>query len=77
MRTILRSSTALAAIILVFVTVGGCSGTGGTSATYSYDPRFSFPESKTYQWGEAKPTYRQDSLLEANVRFLVDRELQA
>jgi len=77
MRTILRSSTALAAIILVFVTVGGCAGRGGANATYSYDPRFSFPESRTYQWAEAKPTYRQDSLLEANVRFLVDRELQA
>lgn len=77
MRTFLRSSAASAAIMLVFVTVGGCAGIGGTTSTYSYDPRFSFPESKTYQWGEAQPTYRQDSLLEANVRFLADRELQA
>ncbi len=77
MRTILRSGTALTAIILVFLTVGGCAGTGGSTNTYSYDPRFSFPESKTYRWGEAKPTWGQDSLLEANVRFLADRELQA
>ncbi len=77
MRTILRSSAALTAIILVFLTVGGCAGTGGTSTTYSYDPQFSFPQSKTYQWGEAQPTNRRDSLLEANVRFLADRELQA
>jgi hypothetical protein len=77
MRTILRSGAALAAIILVFLTVGGCAGTGGSTTTYSYDPRFSFSESRTYRWGEAKPTYGQDSLLEANVRFLADRELQA
>ena len=77
MRTILRSAAALAAIVLVFVTVGGCASTGGTTTTYSYDPRFNFPESKTYQWGEAQPTNRRDTLLEANVRFLADRELQA
>jgi hypothetical protein len=61
----------------VFVTVGGCASTGGGTTTYSYDPRFNFPESKTYQWGEAQPANRRDSLLEANVRFLADRELQA
>ena len=32
MRTILRSAAALAAIVLVFVTVGGCASTGGTIA---------------------------------------------
>ena len=77
MRTILRSSAALAAIILAFLTVGGCAGTGGSTTTYSYDARFSFSESRTYRWSEAKPAYGQDSLLEANVRFLADRELQA
>jgi hypothetical protein len=76
-RTILRSAAALAAIILVVVTVGGCASTGGATTTYSYDPRFSFPQSKTYQWGDAQPTNRRDSLLEANVRLLADRELQA
>ncbi|HET9735814.1 MAG TPA: DUF4136 domain-containing protein [Burkholderiales bacterium] len=77
MRTILRSAAALAAIILVIVTIGGCAGTRGTTTTYSYDPRFSFPASNTYQWAEAQPTNRRDSLLEANVQFLADRELQA
>lgn len=77
MRTILRSAAASAAIMLVFLTVGGCAGTGGTSTTYSFDPRFSFAQAKTYQWGEAQPTNRRDSLLEANVRFQADRELQA
>jgi Domain of unknown function (DUF4136) len=76
-RTILRSGAALAAIILVVVTVGGCAYTGATTSTYSYDPRFTFPQSTTYQWGEAQPANRRDSLLEANVRFLADRELQA
>jgi Domain of unknown function (DUF4136) len=76
-RTILRSGAALAAVILVVVTVGGCAYTGATTSTYSYDPRFNFPQSSTYQWGEAQPANRRDSLLEANVRFLADRELQA
>lgn len=78
MQTILRSSAALTAVILVFLTVGGCAGIGGgPTTTYSYDPRFSFPESRSYQWGRARPTSWGDSLLEANVRFLADRELQA
>ena len=72
MRTVLRS-----AIVLVLLTVGGCAGTGAPTTTYSFDPRFSFPESKTYRWGSAKPVGRRDPLVEANVQFLADRELQA
>ncbi|MDH5221709.1 MAG: DUF4136 domain-containing protein [Betaproteobacteria bacterium] len=77
MRTILRSSAALTAIILIFLTVAGCAGIGSPTTTYSYDPLFSFPGSKTYRWADAKPTSWRDPLVEANVRFLADRELQA
>jgi hypothetical protein len=77
MRSILRFSSVVA-VFLAIVTVGGCStASKDTTITYLYAPRFSFPESRTYRWGKAKPTYRQDSLLEANVQFLADRELEA
>ena len=72
MRTLLRS-----AIVLVLLAAGGCAGTGAPTSTYSYDPRFNFAEWKAYRWGAAKPLSVRDPLLEANVRFLVERELQA
>ena len=75
MRSILRSAAAAAAFVLVIL--GGCAGPGGTSIKYYYEPGFSFPGAKTYQWGAASATYRQDPLLEANVRFQADRQLQA
>lgn len=65
---------AVVAQILLAVIVGGCAG---TTVTYTYEPLFSLPESGTYQWGKAKPPYHQDPLLEANVRFLADRALEA
>jgi len=69
---------ALAAVILALVIVGGCStAIKGAAITYSYEPRFNFPESKTYRWVQAKPSSRQDPLLEANARFLADRALEA
>jgi len=77
MRTIFRSSAASAAVIVLLLAVGGCAGIGAPTNTYSFDPAFSFPQSKTYQWVEARPTAWRDSLVEANVRFLADRELQA
>ena len=77
MKTGFRFS-AVVAVILTFMIVGGCStATKDTVTTYSFEPRVSFPELRTYQWAKAAPTYRQDSLLEANVRFLVDRDLEA
>jgi len=33
--------------------------------------------SAAYRRAEAKPIYRRDALLEANMRFLADRELEA
>jgi hypothetical protein len=69
---------ALAAAALASVFVGGC-GTFpvGSSITYSYEPRFSFAELKTYRWAEAKPYYWGDPLLEGNVRYVADRVLQS
>jgi len=75
MRTGSRSS-AVAAVILAMAIVGGCSTpTKDTAITYTYEPQVSFPPLKTYRWANARQTYRQDPLLEANVRFLADRDL--
>ena len=69
---------ALVAAPLAVVFVGGCATPlVGSSVTYSYEPRFSFAELKTYRWREAKPHYWGDPLLESNVRFLADGALQA
>jgi Domain of unknown function (DUF4136) len=62
----------VAAIILAVLLAGGC----GTAIKYSYEPRTSFPALKTYQWSKATQVYRQDPLLEANVRFLADGDLE-
>jgi hypothetical protein len=68
---------ALVAAVLAAVFVGGCATPlVGTSIRYSYEPRFSFAELKTYRWAEPKPQYWRDPLLESNVRFLADRVLQ-
>jgi len=63
-----------AAVLLAFLVMGGC----GTAIKYTYEPRASFPELKTYQWAKTNTNYmyRQDPLLEANVRFLADRDLE-
>jgi Domain of unknown function (DUF4136) len=77
MKTDFRFS-AVAAVILTFMILGGCATVSkDTVITYSYEPRVSFPELRTYQWTKATPMYRQDPLLEANVRFLADRDLEA
>jgi hypothetical protein len=76
-KTVVRFGTLVIAVLAV-VLVGGCSTPLiGSSATYSYEPRFSFAELKTYRWTEAKPQYSGDPLLESNVRFLADRALQS
>jgi uncharacterized protein DUF4136 len=65
---------AVAAAVLASVVFGGCST---TTSTYSYEPRVDFKEFKTYQWADPRQTSGQDSLTEANVRFVADRELAA
>jgi Domain of unknown function (DUF4136) len=62
----------IAAVLLAFLIMGGC----GTAIKYTYEPRASFPELKTYQWAKTNYLYRQDLLLETNVRFLTDRDLE-
>ncbi|RPH87794.1 MAG: DUF4136 domain-containing protein [Desulfobacteraceae bacterium] len=61
----------VAAIFFTILVTGGC----GTAIRYSYDARTNFPELKTYQWAKSNIIYRQDSLLESNVRFLADQDL--
>jgi hypothetical protein len=63
---------AVSAVVLAVVILGGC----GTAIKYSYEPRASFPELKTYQWAKTSQIYLADPLLEANVRFLADRYLE-
>lgn len=68
----------LAGVMLAGAILGACSTPfWGPSVTYSYEPRFGFPAAQTYRWAEARPTYRHDPLLEANVRYLADRALEA
>jgi hypothetical protein len=77
MRTGFRFS-AVVAVILAGVIVSGCStAIKATAVTYTYEPRASFAEMKTYRWADPRPRYRQDTLLESNVRFLADRALEA
>jgi hypothetical protein len=71
---------AVAAIVLGVAVVGGCSTPGtskSTSVTYSFDPGFSFPDAKTYAWQTSKVSYGSNALVDANVRFLADRNFQA
>jgi hypothetical protein len=75
-----RRKTAVA-VRLVFLAslAGGPALTAcSSSMKYTYDPGVSFSGPKTYQWA-TQPSYSssQDSLLEANVRFLADKDLAA
>jgi Domain of unknown function (DUF4136) len=70
----LQGFRTLVAAVLAVAFVGGCATP--SSVTYSYEPRFSFADFKTYRWTEAKPQYWRDPLLESNVRFQADRVLQ-
>ena len=77
MRAGFRFSMAVPVVLAVMI-VGGCaSPVRSTAITYSFEPGFSFPEAKTLSWTKAQRYDRQDPLLEANVRFLADRALQA
>ncbi len=69
--------SAVTAILLVVAVANGCSTVPATKITYSYDPTFSFSDSKTYAWVKPKPISASNALVEANVRFLTDRDFQA
>ena len=72
-----RRYSVLTAILLVAAAINGCSTAPAQSTTYSFDPTFSFPDSKTYAWLEPKSISGANALVEANVRFLTDRDFQA
>jgi hypothetical protein len=63
----------IAAVLLAFLILGGCSK---ATIKYSSIARTGFQELKSYQWAKADGLYRQDPLLEANVQSLVDRDLE-
>ncbi len=73
MNTGFRFMASMAVVFAVMV-FGGCAG---SSVKYSYDPQYSFQGAKTYRWAESGLPYGWDPLLEANVRFLSDRLLEA
>jgi len=73
MNTGFRFMASMAVVFAVMV-FGGCAG---SSVKYSYDPQFGFQGAKTYRWAESALPYGWDPLLEANVRFLSDRLLEA
>ena len=63
----------LAAVFLGFLVMGGC---GGKALKYSNITRANIQELKSYQWAKADGFYRQDPLLEANVQFQADLDLE-
>jgi hypothetical protein len=69
--------SAVTAILLVVAVANGCSTAPATSITYSYDPTFSFSDSKTYAWVKPKSISGSNALVEVNVRFFADRDFQA
>ena len=64
-------SLLIATLVLLGLTMGGCA----TSIKYLYDTKTSFPEQKSYAWAPSWGVYRQDPLLETNVRALADQFL--
>jgi hypothetical protein len=61
----------IAAVLLVFLILCGCG-----SNKYSHVTRTGIQEFKSYQWTKADGLYRQDPVLEANVQFLTDHDLE-
>jgi hypothetical protein len=60
------------AMVLAVLIMGGCA----KAIKYSYDINTSFSGLNGYKWEPSSPPYRQDSLLEANVRFFADQDLE-
>jgi hypothetical protein len=64
-------------LLAVVVIASGCNTMNRSSGvTYSFDPAYSFTEAKTYSWSQVAPRYGQNALVEANVRFLTDRDFE-
>jgi hypothetical protein len=73
----LRLMASMAAVLAAVFLVGCSTQLGGSSIKYTYDPLFGFQGAKTYRWADTGSPYGWDPLLEANVRFLSDRVLEA
>ena len=75
-----RPETAVAIRLVVLAALAGITTLTACSSSmkYTYDPGVNFSGPKTYQWA-AQPLYSssQDSLMEANVRFYADKDLEA
>lgn len=62
-------------LIVIF---GVCMFLGGCAATinYSYDPAADFSMGKNYSWIPGLSAYRQDTLIDKNVRYYTDQSLK-
>ncbi|HEX7216029.1 MAG TPA: DUF4136 domain-containing protein [Methylomirabilota bacterium] len=67
-----RILVAIAAPLAILI-AGGC---GGTTINHTHDPATNFGPLKSYAWAPGSPAYSQNSLIEANVRFLADPILE-
>ncbi len=74
-----RRKTAVAVRLVVLAALVGVTTLTACSSSlrYTYDPGATFSGAKTYQWVQSSYNSPQDSLLEANVRFYADRDLEA
>jgi hypothetical protein len=60
---------------IIFVTgifLGGCAA----KINYSYDPAADFSKVKSYSWDSGMYAYRQNPLIDKNVRYHTDQSLQ-
>jgi hypothetical protein len=62
----------LAIIFGVGLILGGCAAT----INYSFDPVADFSTIKSYTWATESSAYRQDPLIEKNVRYYADQFLK-
>jgi hypothetical protein len=70
---VFKAEAHLAVIGTVFIAMlimGGCA-----SIKYSYDPRTSFSELKSYMWVPSSDNYSKNSLLERNVQVFAEQSL--
>lgn len=68
----IRLGYLLAIIIGAGMILGGCAAT----INYSYDPMADFSKLKSYRWATELSPYRQESLVEKNVRYYADQSLK-
>jgi hypothetical protein len=61
----------LAGLFVTGIFLGGCAA----KINYSYDPAADFSTVKNYSWESQMYTYRQNLLIEKNVRYYADQSL--